>query len=54
MKTKALTPLGVDTGIENFFLVTILLDPCLDAKFTIDPTIFPNPFEYIVTQTANV
>ena len=49
--TNALTPLGVDTGIKNSFLVTIV-DPCIAATFTLDPAIFPNPFEYIVTQTA--
>ena len=51
MDTKALTPLGVDTGIKNSFFVTII-DPCIAATFTLDPSIFPNPFEYIVTQTA--
>ena len=51
--TKALTPLGMDTGIKNSFLVTIV-DPCIVATFTISSSIFPNPFEYIVTQTAIV
>ena len=51
--TKALTPLGMDTGITNSFLVTIV-DPCIAATFTISSSIFPNPFEYIVTQTAIV
>ena len=51
--TKALTPLGVDTGKSNSFTVTIV-DPCVAAIFTVNPAIFPNPFEYIVTQTANV
>ena len=51
--TKALTPLGVDTGKSNSFTVTIV-DPCVAATFTVNPEIFPNPFKYIVTQTANV
>ena len=53
METKALTPLGVDTGVKNSFLVTIV-NPCIAATFTINSTIFPNPFNYIVTQTAIV
>ena len=53
MDTKALTLLGVDTGIKNSFLITIV-DPCIVATFTIDSAIFPNPYEYIVIQTANV
>ena len=51
--TKAFTSLGVDTGKSNSFTVTIV-DPCVAATFTVNPAIFPNPFEYIVTQTANV
>ena len=40
--------------VQYTFEVTIIADPCIAATFTIDPAIFPNPFEYIVTQTANV
>ena len=39
---------------EFIFKVYMIIDPCIAATFTIDPAIFPNPFEYIVTQTANV
>ena len=51
--TKALTPLGVNTGIKNSFLVTIV-DPCIATTFTVSSSIFPDPFVYIVTQTAIV
>ena len=49
--TKALTPLGVDSNKSNSFKVTIV-NPCIAATFTINSAIFPNPFNYIVTQTA--
>jgi len=46
--TKALTPLGVDSGKFNSFKVTIL-NPCIAATFTIDSAVLPNPLNYIVT-----
>ena len=53
METRAVTPLGVDTGIGNTFTVTIR-DPCTIATLTIDPTIVPSPYEYLLSSAADV
>ena len=48
-----MTPLGVDTGIGNTFTVTII-DPCTIATLTIDPTIVPSPYEYMLQSPSDV
>ena len=53
VKTRAVTPLGVDTSIGNTFTVTII-DPCTLATLTIDPTIVPSQYEYLLQSPADV
>lgn len=53
VETRAVTALGVDTGIGVSFQVTIV-DPCIAALLTIDPSIVPVPYEYTLFYVANV
>ena len=50
---EALTYLGTSTGTIFSWTLTII-DPCVAATLTIDPTVFPIPYEYIITQTTDV
>lgn len=49
----ALTYQGTPTTIGFTWELTVI-DPCVAATLTIDPTVFPSPYEYIITQTADV
>lgn len=53
VETRAVTPLGVDTGIGNSFQITII-DPCESASLIFDSAIVPNPYEYVLFGTPDV
>lgn len=53
VQTRAVTPFGVDTGIGNSFFVTIV-DPCIGASLTFDPTMTPSPYDYLLLSPADV
>ena len=49
---QALTRSGTNTGQGFSFTVTIR-DPCLDASFTFQTGVLPDPYQYVVTQPAD-
>ena len=54
--TVTVTLLRPSTAASTFslsFTITIV-DPCVAATFTFDPSILPTPYEYVVSQSADV
>ena len=54
--TVTVTMLRPSSAVSTFtlsFTITIE-EPCGAATFTFDPSIFPDPYEYVVTQPADV
>lgn len=53
IQTRAIPPSGADLAIANGFKVTIV-DPCISATLSFDPTMTPSPYDYLLQAPADI
>ena len=47
-------PSGTESPSFGFSFQITIVDPCISATLTIDPTIFPTPYEYVISQAKDI
>lgn len=47
-------PSGIESPTISFSFKITIVDPCISATLTIDPTIFPTPYEYVISQAKDI